>query len=288
MIDARINVALPSHPKTKKLIKKAGAESAWRLICLFLWAAQNKPDGDLSGMIAEDIELAVDWTGEDGAFVGALITSGFLDGSDEEGYSIHDWSEHNPWAAGAEKRSEKARFNALCKHVGRTEAANRMPEYAASLPVAKVSPATSMHVAETSTAPSPSPSPSPKEEAKEPRAPRFDAQAHLVELKVDPVIAADWLAHRKAKKATVTLTVIDGIKSEAAKARIALSDALALCCQRGWTGFKAEWVAEAIGNQPAKTQYQINQEATTRALFGSMLPSSRNESMKTIEGEVMP
>lgn len=87
------------------------------------------------------------------------------------------------------------------------------------------------------------------------RAPRFDAQAHLVELSVDPVIATDWLAHRKAKKATVTRTVVDGIMGEAAKARIALSDALAMCCQRGWTGFKAEWVAEVAGYkpQPVKT-----------------------------------
>ncbi|MGB4064229.1 MAG: hypothetical protein WBK19_10430 [Azonexus sp.] len=124
-----------------------------------------------------------------------------------------------------------------------------------------------------------------KKEQKTSRAPRFDAQAHLVSLSVDDSIAADWLAHRKAKKATVTLTVIDGIKSEAAKARIALSDALAMCCQRGWTGFKAEWVAESVGYQaPAKTQYQINQEATGRALFGD---TRKETEPRLIVGEVV-
>lgn len=176
MIDARISVALPSHPKTKKLIKKAGTDAAWRLICLFLWAAQNRPDGVLSGMSEEDIELAVDWSGDDGALVQALVGSGFLE---EEGgeYIIHDWNEHNPWAAGAGDRKLKAQFNALCKHHGRDEAARRMPDYAEkhckqkeqqeySSGLASINSATSMHVAETSTAPSLTPSltPSLKEE----------------------------------------------------------------------------------------------------------------------------
>ncbi len=62
---------------------------------------------------------------------------------------------------------------------------------------------------------------------------------------VDPVIAKDWQAMRKQKKAAVTKTAVDGIRSEARKAGISLQDALAICCQRGWVGFKAEWVAEA-------------------------------------------
>lgn len=187
MSDARISVGLPTHPKTKKLIRRAGTDAAWRLVCLFLWAAQNKPDGVLSGMLAEDIELAVDWPGEDGAFVSALLSVGFLDGSDDEGYAIHDWVDHNPWAAGTNERSNKAKFNALCKHHGREEAARRMPEYAekhgfsvqqacdedakiakvaeenpeSSMHVAEENPASSMHESKSSSAPSPSPSPSP-------------------------------------------------------------------------------------------------------------------------------
>lgn len=114
MIDARIAVGLPSHPKTKKLIRRVGEPGAWRLVCLFLWAAQTRPDGDLSGMTGEDIELAADWQGEEGAFIGALVEVGFIDG--EEGcYEIHDWEQHNPWAAGASRRSEVARQNAMKK-----------------------------------------------------------------------------------------------------------------------------------------------------------------------------
>lgn len=57
----------------------------------------------------------------------------------------------------------------------------------------------------------------------------------------------DFLKLRKAKKAPLTETAIDGIKREAAKARITLEDALRTCIERGWQGFKADWYA----NQPA-------------------------------------
>lgn len=150
--DVRINVGLPAHPKTKKLIKRLGTDAAWRLVCLFAWVASNRPDGDLSSLSAEDIELCVDWPGEDGLLTKALVDVGFLDGA-EGSFAMHDWEDHNPWAAGADARSEKARWNALIKNHGREEAATRMPEYAARLnkkKVAESSSATSMHVAESS------------------------------------------------------------------------------------------------------------------------------------------
>jgi hypothetical protein len=176
--DARIATGLPAHPKTKKLIRRLGDGAGWRLVCLFLWAAANRSDGDLSGLTAEDIELAVDWPGDAGQFVSGLVSVGFLDG-DEGSYQIHDWSEHNPWAAGADARSEKAKWAAVCKQHGRIEAARIMPEYAsrllaarqestdsapetaASLLSAVLDSASSTPLATFSCAPSPSPSPSP-------------------------------------------------------------------------------------------------------------------------------
>lgn len=174
MIDARISVGLPAHPKTKKLIRRVGEGGAWRLVCLFLWVAANRSDGNLSGMTGEDIELAADWQGDEGSFVKALCEVGFLDGEDGA-FSIHDWEEHNPWAAGSEARSEKARWLAACKHHGREKAAEIMPAYAARLlsksaehADSSLGSATSMQgdasstqVADSSCAPSPSPYPSP-------------------------------------------------------------------------------------------------------------------------------
>lgn len=57
---------------------------------------------------------------------------------------------------------------------------------------------------------------------------------------------ADWLAQRKASRATVTETALAGIKREAGKAGLSLQDALAMSCERGWRGFKADWIKVAV------------------------------------------
>lgn len=113
-VDARISVSLPTHPKTKKLIRRGGQGAAWNLVCLFLWVSQNKPSGQLDGMTDEDIEIAAGWEGDDGKFVATLSEVRFLDG-DAGSRSIHDWEAHNPWAAGATRRSQKSSAAAATK-----------------------------------------------------------------------------------------------------------------------------------------------------------------------------
>jgi hypothetical protein len=106
--DARISTALPAHPKTRKLRKRLGVEGCWALVCLLLWVVGNRADGNLAGLSDEDIELAADWNGKAGAFVLALAEVGFLDGS-ADSYVVHDWQDHNPWAASRGQRVEAAR-----------------------------------------------------------------------------------------------------------------------------------------------------------------------------------
>lgn len=136
--DIRLKVGLFSHYKTKRLIKRLGFEAGFKLLHLFAWAATNRPDGDLSGMTGEDIEAAVDWSGDIGTFTACLSEIGFIDGPDR-GYSIHDWHEHNPWAAGSQDRSESARWAALCRRYGRAKAAEQMPDYADRMRAARES-----------------------------------------------------------------------------------------------------------------------------------------------------
>jgi len=106
--DARISTALPSHPKARKLKRRLGPAGCWSLVVLFLWVASNRWDGDLKGMTEEDIELAAEWEGEVGAFVSALSEVGFLDG-EMGSFTVHDWAEHNPWAAAHGQRIEAAK-----------------------------------------------------------------------------------------------------------------------------------------------------------------------------------
>jgi uncharacterized protein YdaU (DUF1376 family) len=61
----------------------------------------------------------------------------------------------------------------------------------------------------------------------------------------------DFLTIRKAKRSPLTQTALDAIKREADKVPMSLNDALAMCCARGWQGFKAEWVAELVAKNKA-------------------------------------
>jgi hypothetical protein len=52
----------------------------------------------------------------------------------------------------------------------------------------------------------------------------------------------DWLALRKSNRAAVTATALQGIRAEASKANLTLEAALRTSCERGWAGFRADWV----------------------------------------------
>jgi len=77
---------------------------------------------------------------------------------------------------------------------------------------------------------------------------RFDPMSRLTSAGVPSDVAQDWLELRKQKKASVTETAISRIEREAEKANIPLSEALAVSCMRGWTGFKASWYTKDAGN----------------------------------------
>lgn len=105
--DIRLSVGFWQHPKTKKTARRLGLEGVRSLQILWLWSAQYRPDGNLSGMDWEDIELAADWQGEERKFFDTCLGMWIDETSD--GYVLHDWQEHNPWQSEALVRSEKAR-----------------------------------------------------------------------------------------------------------------------------------------------------------------------------------
>lgn len=63
---------------------------------------------------------------------------------------------------------------------------------------------------------------------------------------VTDTVWQDFVSLRKAKKAPISQSALDGIAKEALKAGMSLQAALEMCCMRGWSGFKAEWIAEKI------------------------------------------
>lgn len=89
--DFRVAVDFFTHHKARKLKKRLGAAAVLSLLQLWAYAAKLRTDGNLSGMSVEDIELAAEWDGDEGAFSAALLDVGFLD-QGEDGYSLHDWA----------------------------------------------------------------------------------------------------------------------------------------------------------------------------------------------------
>jgi len=89
---------------------------------------------------------------------------------------------------------------------------------------------------------------------------------------------ADFVDLRKSKKAKLTQTAIDGIRREADKAGWTLDAALRECCARGWTGFKADWVAENKQPRasPAETPYQRSMRERMELIAPSIAAKNPN------------
>ena len=68
---------------------------------------------------------------------------------------------------------------------------------------------------------------------------------------VTEAVWRDFMAIRKAKRAPITPTALAGIQREAAKAHLTLEQALEHCCERGWQGFKADWLTPGRGETPS-------------------------------------
>ncbi|MDD2966625.1 MAG: hypothetical protein PHN64_03900 [Desulfovibrionaceae bacterium] len=106
--DIRLSVEFFDHPKVVKLKRRLGLEGVFALQMLWVWAAQSRPDGVLSGMDEEDIEIAARWDGEEGRLLEALVSLRFIDSEGGE-YILHGWEEHQAYASKAEERRSKAK-----------------------------------------------------------------------------------------------------------------------------------------------------------------------------------
>lgn len=90
----------------------------------------------------------------------------------------------------------------------------------------------------------------------------------------------DFKKLRSTKKAPLTHTAMDGITREALKAGITLEAALSMCCERGWTGFKADWLQNKTFGQQNPTvavSLSVDAAAITREAL-----QKRDEGTKTM------
>ena len=84
------------HPKTKKLARLLGVSlpaAVGHLHYLWWWALDFAQDGVLDKYDAEDIADAMQWEGDADQLVEALLSSGYIDDTDD-GLVVHDWAEY--------------------------------------------------------------------------------------------------------------------------------------------------------------------------------------------------
>lgn len=91
--DIRLSVDFFRNIKVRKLKRALGAEGVLSLQALWLFCAENTPDGNL-GKYSGDIEFIVEWGGKEGAFVSTLLSLGFLDEGAGGTFSIHNWAQN--------------------------------------------------------------------------------------------------------------------------------------------------------------------------------------------------
>jgi hypothetical protein len=106
-IDIRIAVSFRDHRKRRELRRLLGPAGEIALVDLWLFAAESRPDGNLTGLSVEDIAKEARWEGDPKAFVDGLIRAKFIE-KRRRNLQIHDWNDHNFYAANIENRRRAA------------------------------------------------------------------------------------------------------------------------------------------------------------------------------------
>ena len=75
---------------------------------------------------------------------------------------------------------------------------------------------------------------------------------------VDDQVWADFVTHRRTKKAAITATAIKRIQTQADLAGISLQEALEITIERNWQSFKFEWWKNATQTLRAPQRSNIN------------------------------
>lgn len=102
------------------------------------------------------------------------------------------------------------------------------------------------------------------EEIQEPEKPKPEKKLSereiLLSHGVTGQVADDFLAVRKRKRAVLTVTAMDSIAAEAAKAGITTYDAVKICAEKAWQGFNSTWDWPGKQKQAANGRFQITRE----------------------------
>lgn len=105
-----------------------------------------------------------------------------------------------------------------------------------------------------------------------PKEPRFDFKKYFLENECDPQNLKDWMEVRKKKKGVNTVSAQTEIIDQIKIAKITVREAVRVCANNSWCGFKASW-----DRQDSKPQEAY--KGNVNAAFGNpqMQPPSQEE-----------
>lgn len=78
----------------------------------------------------------------------------------------------------------------------------------------------------------------------------FNFLKELIAIGVSEQVAKDWIAVRKAKKATGTVTAFNRIHKQILKSGLTADECISLAVERSWQGFNAEWIHGQVKQLP--------------------------------------
>jgi len=97
---------------------------------------------------------------------------------------------------------------------------------------------------------------------------------------VDDQVWQDWLQLRKAKRAPVTTTALEGARAEAKKADMPLEDFLRVWCRRGSQGLEAEWLKPEERKRPGASQGDAGWRAEQKARTMAAVPGIADPALR--------
>lgn len=106
---------------------------------------------------------------------------------------------------------------------------------------------------------------------------RFMFNKELISLGCDKDLVVEYIAHRKAKKASNSKIAFDGLIREQQKSGLDLNAVMKICIERGWRGFEASW----LNNQKPSYQPSTPQSRQTPSMADYM----QREAMRDVTPE---
>lgn len=107
----------------------------------------------------------------------------------------------------------------------------------------------------------------------------FNLKKNLLEIIKDDILVSDYISLRKSKKASMSETFFNSLKKECDDNNFDLAEALKICIDKSWVGFKYTWVKN-IELQNKEKIINGKSNTTAKPTYRNTLTNAFNNSQK--------